>query len=55
MSFSRGVWGIGKGIGWVSVSAPLDGLPKLGVYLLSSMLLVARVSVGYRSYTPANE
>ena len=39
MSFPRGVWGIGKGIGRVSVSAPL---PTLGFYLLSRLLLVAR-------------
>ena len=38
----RGVRGIGKGLGLVSVSAPLERLPTLGFYLLSSLLLVAR-------------
>ena len=42
MSFPRGVQGIGEGIGWVSVSAPLEGMPTLEFSLLSSLLLVAR-------------
>ena len=42
MSLPRGVRGIGKGIGWVSVSASLERLPTLQFYLLSSLLLVAR-------------
>ena len=42
MSFPRGVRGMGKGIGWVSVSASLECLPTLEFYLLSSLLLVAR-------------
>ena len=50
MSLPRGV----RGIGWVSVSAPLESLPTLEFHALSSLLLVAR-STGYRSYTPANE
>ena len=41
MSFPTGVRGSGKGIGWVSVSTSLEGLPILEFYFLSSLRLVA--------------
>ena len=52
MSFPRrGIWGVGKGIGWVSASASLEGLlPILDFYTISSLLLVARgnrLSIGH--------